>query len=235
MGLGAGARLALATNAFPPLVRRVRPYVVPVWDYVLMTEPLSAGAASRDRLENRQGIGDAGNQFHYYRQTADGRILWGGYDAVYYFGNGMDPGHEHNAETYATVAAHFFETFPQLDGLRFTHRWGGAIDTCTRFTAFWGTAHRGRVAYAARLHRARRRRHRGSVRGCMLDLLDGRDTELHPARHGAQPSRCRSRPSRSRSPASNLTRWSLDRADSRRRPAQPLAAYPRRLGLGFDS
>ena len=31
----------------------------------------------------RQGIGDSGNQFHYYRLTPDNRILWGGYDAVY--------------------------------------------------------------------------------------------------------------------------------------------------------
>jgi glycine/D-amino acid oxidase-like deaminating enzyme len=39
--------------------------------------------------------------------------------------------------------------FPQLDGLKFTHAWGGAIDTCTRFSAFFGTSHGGRVAYAA--------------------------------------------------------------------------------------
>src|SRR6185437_4679251 len=34
-------RVALGTNAFPPLVRRLRPYIVPVYDYVLVTEPLS--------------------------------------------------------------------------------------------------------------------------------------------------------------------------------------------------
>ena len=38
---------------------------------------------------------------------------------------------------------------PQLYGIRFTHAWGGAIDTCTRFTAFFGTSHGRRVAYAA--------------------------------------------------------------------------------------
>ena len=26
--------------------------------------------------------------------------------------------------------------FPQLEGLRFSHRWGGAIDTCSRFSVF---------------------------------------------------------------------------------------------------
>ena len=36
------AKVALATNIFPNLVKRARLYVVPVWDYVLMTEPLGA-------------------------------------------------------------------------------------------------------------------------------------------------------------------------------------------------
>ncbi len=55
----------------------------PVYDYVLVTEPLSAAQKEAIGWRARQGIGDAGNQFHYYRLTADDRILWGGYDAVY--------------------------------------------------------------------------------------------------------------------------------------------------------
>ena len=50
--------------------------------------------------------------------------------------------------TFVTLASHFFATFPQLEGIGFSHRWGGAIDTCSRFCAFFGTAHHGRVAYA---------------------------------------------------------------------------------------
>jgi hypothetical protein len=38
---------------------------------------------------------------------------------------------------------------PQLDGIAITHRWAGAIDTCSRFCAFFGLAHKGRIAYAA--------------------------------------------------------------------------------------
>ena len=77
---------ALGTGAYAPLLRRLRLYLVPVYDYAMMTEPLSA--AQRDSIgwRNRQGVGDLGNQFHYYRLTGDGRILWGGYDAVYYNG-----------------------------------------------------------------------------------------------------------------------------------------------------
>ena len=59
----------LATSAFPPLVRAIRRYVVAVYDYVLVTEPLSP--AQRDAIgwRARQGISDMGNLFHYYRQT----------------------------------------------------------------------------------------------------------------------------------------------------------------------
>ena len=37
----------LATSAYPPLLRAIRRYVVPVYDYVLVTEPLSALSATR--------------------------------------------------------------------------------------------------------------------------------------------------------------------------------------------
>ena len=58
-----------ATNAFPAPLRRLRPYTVPVYDYVLMTEPLIAAQLASIGWRNRQGIGDVANQFHYYRLT----------------------------------------------------------------------------------------------------------------------------------------------------------------------
>ena len=70
--------VALGTNAFVPLLRRLRLFTVPVYDYVLVTEPLSAEQLAAIGWANRQGIGDSANQFHYYRLTADNRILWGG-------------------------------------------------------------------------------------------------------------------------------------------------------------
>ena len=139
-------KVALATNAFPPLLKRLSYYVVPVYDYVLMTEPLSNEQRASIGWSNRQGISDSSNQFHYYRTSADGRILWGGYDAIYYWNNGVGSHLENNSESFGRLAEHFFQTFPQLEGLRFTHAWGGVIDTCSRFSAFWGKAFGGKVA-----------------------------------------------------------------------------------------
>ena len=47
--------VALATNAYPPLLRRLAHYVVPVYDYVLMTEPLTRAAVVGHRLERAGG------------------------------------------------------------------------------------------------------------------------------------------------------------------------------------
>ncbi|MBA3690909.1 MAG: FAD-dependent oxidoreductase, partial [Actinobacteria bacterium] len=126
-------RVILATNAFPPLARSIRRYVIPVYDHVLMTEPLTPAQMDSIGWRNRQGLADSANRFHYYRLSADDRILWGGYDAIYHYGNAVAPSLEDRPETFDLLSSNFFRTFPQLEGIRFTHRWAGAIDTCSRF------------------------------------------------------------------------------------------------------
>jgi glycine/D-amino acid oxidase-like deaminating enzyme len=227
------AHAALATNVFPSLLRRNRLMTVPVYDYVLMTEPLSAAQWDAIGWRNRQGVGDMANQFHYYRPTRDGRILFGGYDAVYHYGRRVDPRYEDRPESWRRLASHFFTTFPQLEGLRFSHRWAGAIDTSTQFTAFFGTARRGRVAYAAGFTGlgVGSTRFAGEV---MLDLLGGRETE----RTALEMVRKRPLPFPPEPVAAigiEATRWSLDRADHRRGRRNALLRTLDALGLGFDS
>ncbi len=116
-------RALLATSAFPPLLRAIRHYVVPVYDYALMTEPLSPAQRDAVGWRRRQGIGDGANQFHYYRLTDDDRILWGGFDAVYRFGGPVRDDLDDHEPTFGRLVQNFF-IFPQLEGIRFTHRWG---------------------------------------------------------------------------------------------------------------
>ena len=227
------ARVALATNAFPGLLRRMRPYVVPVYDYALMTEPLSAAQLDTIGWRNRQGIGDVANQFHYYRLTTDNRILWGGYDAVYYWRNGLRDELDQRPATFALLAEHFFATFPQLDGLRFTHRWGGAIDTSTRFFAFQRTALAGRVAYSIGYTGLGVAATRFGAQ-VMLDLLDGRDSpalRLRAIRSRPRPFP----PEPLRFAGIQLTRRALARADRRAGKRGGWLRLLDRLGMGFDS
>ncbi len=141
-------KVVLATNAFRSPVARMRRATIPIWDYALMTEPLSESRLESVGWKNRQGIGDCGNQFHYYRLTEDNRILWGGYDAIYHYGNRIDASMEQRAASFEGLSQRFFATFPQLAGLRWTHSWGGPIASTTRFCMDVGTAHRGRVSWA---------------------------------------------------------------------------------------
>ncbi len=175
-GAVTAGQVILATNVFPSVLRHVRKYVVPVYDYVLVTEPLTDEQRERIGWSAREGVSDAGNQFHYYRLTSDGSILWGGYDAIYNFRGKVRREYEFNADTYATLAAHFLETFPQLHDVKFTHAWGGAIDTCTRFSPFWGTAMDNKVAYAAGFTGLGVASTRFAA-ATMLDLLEGEPTE----------------------------------------------------------
>ena len=55
------------------------------------------------RCRDRRGASDLGNQFHYFRLTADDRILWGGYDAVYHLVREHFPQLELHASTQLAV------------------------------------------------------------------------------------------------------------------------------------
>jgi glycine/D-amino acid oxidase-like deaminating enzyme len=227
-------RVLLATNAYRPLIRSIGRYVVPVYDYVLVTEPLSAEQREAVGWQRRQGVADSGNRFHYYRLTPDGsRILWGGYEAIYHFRNGMRPELEDHAPTFELLAGNFAATFPQLEGIRFTHRWAGAIDTCSRFCVTFGRAMGGRAAYAVGYTGLGVVASRFGAR-VALDLVHGRDTEL------TRLEMVRSRPipfppEPLRYAVIQATRRALAKADERGGTRGPWLRALDRIGAGFDS
>lgn len=226
-------QVVLATGAFAPLLRRLRYYVIPVYDYALMTEPLSAAELASIGWAHRQGVGDSANQFHYYRLTRDNRILWGGYDAIYHYGGKVAAANDQRPATFSKLAEHFFQTFPQLEGIQFSHKWGGVIDTCSRFCAFFGTARGGRLAYAVGYTGLGVGASRFGAR-VLLDLLESEPTELtelemvrtKPVPFPPEPLR---------SAGVQLTRWSLARADRSDGRRNIWLRTLDRAGLGFDS
>ncbi|MGV8884793.1 MAG: NAD(P)/FAD-dependent oxidoreductase [Microbacteriaceae bacterium] len=227
------SKVALATNAFPSILKRYRLHTVPVYDYVLMTEPLSPEQLASIGWSNRQGIADLANQFHYYRLTADNRILWGGYDAIYHYGGRIRSEYDDRTESYERLAHHFFTTFPQLEGLGFSHRWAGVIDTSTRFCAFFGLSRQGRVAYSAGFTGLGVGATRFAAQ-VMLDKLDGlttERTELEMVRSVPPPF--------PPEPAAYLgvqaTRAALNAADHNKGKRNLLLKSLDAVGLGFDS
>ena len=227
-------RVALGTNAFPSLLRRTRLHTVPVYDYVLMTEPLTDQQLASIGWRNRQGSATSANQFHYYRLTDDNRILWGGYDAIYHFGRRVQPDERPApGDVRAGWRALLRRRSPSSHGLRFSHRWGGAIDTCTRFCAFYGTGPR-------RPGRLRPRATPASGSGPPGSAPRSCSTCSTAPRHRAPGCSWCAEAVAVPAGAAGLGGHPADPLGPRcrrppRRAPQPLAARARPAGLGFDS
>jgi glycine/D-amino acid oxidase-like deaminating enzyme len=227
------SKVIVATNAYRSPIGRMRRLIVPVYDYVLMTEPLTTQQMASIGWEGREGLADLSSQFHYYRLTTDNRILWGGYDAIYRFRNAVGEQYDQAGSTHQTLAEHFFETFPQLEGVTFTHRWGGPIATTSQFTATWGTSHGGNLSWVGGYTGLGVGATRFGAR-VALDLVDGRaseytDLEMVRKQPMAFP------PEPLRYAGIQMTRKAIARSDARGgRRGLWLKALDR-IGVGFDS
>jgi len=144
-------KVLMCTNAFTSSITKIRRSVIPVWDYQIATEPLTD--EQMDKIGwgkvSRHALADRVNMFHYLRLTKDNRITWGGGAAVrYYFNNGIDMKYMDAPDCYEQLAEEFFEMFPALSDVKFSHKWGGIIATSTRFCMVPGVAYNGRMAWS---------------------------------------------------------------------------------------
>jgi glycine/D-amino acid oxidase-like deaminating enzyme len=223
----------VATSAYSGWLPRLRPLFVPVYDYVLVSEPLTPAQREAIGWRNRQGLADANNQFHYFRLTADDRVLWGGFDAVYHPHNGVGPAYDRRPATFEKLGANWRRTFPLQADLRWPFRWGGAIDTTSRFTMTIGQTMGGRMTYAlgyTGLGVGASRWAGGIVRDLILrpdsDLLRLRFVRSRPVPFPPEPLR---------SIAVEAVRTELARADANDGRRSLLLRTLDGLGIGFDS
>ncbi|SIT68273.1 FAD-binding oxidoreductase [Microbacterium sp. RU33B] len=227
------AQVALATNGFPSLLKRLRLFTVPIYDYVLMTEPLTAAQLEAIGWTGRHGITDSGREFHYYRKTRDDRILFGGYDAVYHRGRRIRDAQDQRDETFERLADHLYQTFPSLTGVGFSHKWGGMIDMSTRLVAFHGATADRRVAYSAGFTGLGVAATRFGAQ-TMLDFLDGADTDrtrLTVSRRLPVPIP----PEPIAYPLIQTMRRAVARSDANGGKDGPLLRLAGLFGVGFDS
>ena len=222
----------LATNAAAPLRKRLRLQVIPVYDHVIATAPLTDSQWSVIGWASRRGITDAGNQFHYYRPTPDGRVLFGGWDATYHFGGRVDEQLERRRATHRVLAQHLVQTFPALEGIEVTHAWGGPIDSTSRFTPTFGTAMGGKLGWSIGFTGLGVGASRFGAQ-VALDLLARHDTErtrLSMVRRSPIPFP----PEPIRYPVIQFTKWSLAREDRTGKRNLWLRLL-NRVGVGFDT
>jgi glycine/D-amino acid oxidase-like deaminating enzyme len=142
-------RVVLATSAYTHhLVPAVTHRFIPLYDYILVSDPLTAEQHAAIGWRRRQGVTDGRTFFNYYRLTADNRILWGTSEAAYYPGNRVAAACDHSPPHYAALRESFRRHFPALAALEFPFAWGGPICSTTRMTPYFGRALGDRICYA---------------------------------------------------------------------------------------
>ncbi len=118
-------KIVFATNAYSSFHKKLNAKQMPIYTYIVATEPLNEQQLSEIGWQKRVGIEDGRNLLHYYRMTKDNRLIFGGSNALYYYGNPLD--RDQSEITFETLKQTVLKTFPQLKGIKFTHQWGGPI------------------------------------------------------------------------------------------------------------
>ena len=226
-------KIIVATDVFthyllPGLLSRF----IPLYDYILVSEPLTAEQQAAIGWRKRQGITDGRNFFNYYRLTADNRILFGTSEAKYYSSNRVGPEFDHSTIHYEALHDSFLRHFPQLGSLQFPFAWGGPIASTTRLTPFFGSSDNGRVLYAlgytghglgSTRIAAKVLAHRALERP--TELFDLKMVREKPFPYPPEPFR---------SLAVSMVTRSLRRVDAGENPGLLLKLL-NRLGIGFSS
>jgi glycine/D-amino acid oxidase-like deaminating enzyme len=226
-------RAVLATSAYTHhLLPQVTRRFIPLYDYILVSDPLTPAQREILGWRHRQGVTDGRTFFNYYRLTDDDRILWGTSEAAYYRGNRVEPACDHSPPHYAALRASFRRHFPALGGLAFPYAWGGPICSTTRMTPYFGRALEGRVCYGLGYtgHGLGTTRLAGRILAHLVldrpsDLLDLALVRKRPFPYPPEPLR---------SWSVGLVTRALRRVDAGERPGLVLRALDR-LGIGFSS
>lgn len=115
--------LVLGLNAYGHKLGLFKNRIVPMNTFIIATEPLSTAQWESIGWGNKQGISDGRVFFNYSAPTMDGRIVMGGSDFFYYPNDGISSGNEKTVTR--KLEKDIFTTFPQLEGLKIEHAWGG--------------------------------------------------------------------------------------------------------------
>jgi glycine/D-amino acid oxidase-like deaminating enzyme len=129
--------VVLALNGYSASLGFMPSKILPVHTYIVLTDPLSY--ADLDTIgwgKKRTSLETARNFIHYFRLTADNRIVFGGEDADLYPRGAL---YDEDQGIFAALEARFREYFPQLNHVGISHRWGGVLGVCIDMLPTFGT------------------------------------------------------------------------------------------------
>ncbi len=126
-GTATARRVLRATEGYTRDLPGERRTLIPLYSLMIATEPLDESKLAAVGLRHREVFADYGHMVIYGQRTADGRVALGGRGAPYHFGSGIRAGHDVDDVVHSHLARLLVELFPELDGVRITHRWGGPL------------------------------------------------------------------------------------------------------------
>ena len=98
------------------LAPKVAARVMPINNYIVATEPL--GDDFPEILPERSAVADTKFVVNYWRMDEDRRLIFGGGETVRY---------KFPQDIASVVQPHLLSVYPQLEGVRLTHAWGGTL------------------------------------------------------------------------------------------------------------
>jgi glycine/D-amino acid oxidase-like deaminating enzyme len=100
---------------------------IPLYSLMVATEPLSDAVWEEIGNTSRFTFAEASHMVNYAQRTSDNRIAIGGRGATYPFNSKLNVAKEDTERVHATIRALLASWFPILQGVQFTHAWGGAV------------------------------------------------------------------------------------------------------------
>lgn len=119
--------VVLACEAWLSQLPGHRRDVLPVYSLIVLTEPLDPQTWERIGWAGHEALSSHRYTVDYLSRTVDGRILFGGRGAPYHLGSRIDPSFDRHGPTHGMLARMLKGWFPQLDGVRVAHAWGGPL------------------------------------------------------------------------------------------------------------
>jgi glycine/D-amino acid oxidase-like deaminating enzyme len=98
-----------------------------MYSLMVATAPLPASVWDRIGLRSRETFSDKRHLRIYGQRTADGRLAFGGRGAPYHYGSRVAPRFDVDPRVHEMLRGILTDLFPVLDGVEYTHAWGGNL------------------------------------------------------------------------------------------------------------
>jgi glycine/D-amino acid oxidase-like deaminating enzyme len=206
-------QVVLAHGSWAASWRGFRRSFAVIADTMVVTEPIP-NLLREIGWTSHVGLADGRELLYYLRKTDDDRIaIGGGALGIAFGGRAASRAVTHDRHAAQVAADGLRWLFPQLEGVRFTHAWGGPIDQTASMVPFYRTLPPGNVH--AGLGFSGHGLSQTSVGGAILASKVLGVEDEHTSLPVARPELGRVPPEPFRWPAARLAAWALETGDRR--------------------